>query len=58
MIDEAASRRSSSISRRVRSTAPRAPAANFSHASVRDVASISKTRGMRPAGVSICASPT
>jgi hypothetical protein len=58
MIDDAASRRSSSSSRRVRSTASLVAAANFSTASASEVASISKASGRSPAAVSSCVSPT
>jgi CheY-like chemotaxis protein/anti-sigma regulatory factor (Ser/Thr protein kinase) len=58
MMDDAASRRSCSISRRVRSTASLAPAPNFSMASASEVASISKDRGRRPPWVKSWVSPT
>jgi hypothetical protein len=57
MIDDAASRRSCSISRRVRSRASLAPSENFSTASAREPASISKTSGSSPPGVSSWVSP-
>src|SRR5262245_41888004 len=57
MIEEACSRRSCSISRRVRSTASLAPAPKPSMASDSERASISNASGSRPPGVSSCVSP-
>src|SRR5262245_9608796 len=57
MIEEACSRRSCSISRRVRSTASLAPAPKPSMASDSERASISNASGSKPPGVSSCVSP-